>query len=29
MEEQMLREELHDYDRYMADVRYRLIPLIW
>lgn len=28
-EDQMLREELHGYDRYASETRYRLIPGIW
>jgi protein-S-isoprenylcysteine O-methyltransferase Ste14 len=29
MEEQMLREELQGYERYMEQVKHRLIPLVW
>lgn len=29
LEERMLREELQDYDAYMAQVKYRLIPHVW
>jgi protein-S-isoprenylcysteine O-methyltransferase Ste14 len=29
LEERMLREELPGYDRYMKQVKYRLIPYVW
>ncbi len=29
LEERTLRKELRGYDRYMAQVRYRLVPRVW
>jgi protein-S-isoprenylcysteine O-methyltransferase Ste14 len=29
LEERMLRKELKGYDRYMDQVKYRLIPCVW
>jgi len=29
LEERMLQQKLQGYDAYMAQVKYRLIPLVW